>query len=282
MGSARIDGAMGHDPVVFISSTSEDLREHREQAAKAARASGFSPRMMEYFPASGSKPSLGACLDMVEEAEVVVVLVAHRYGWVPEDASNSEGKSITWLECSHAWTRGKEVLAFLVDPEFEWPDRLREEYRLIGGRKLAAREFDQLREEVQRNEERLAEFKKQLNGYFRSQFTDAASVRPLVSEALAQWRLKHHSAAAAARDPDPYLQALEADARKIRITSLATKRSEPYVFDVDEIYIPLSTVAIRDESAPREEQEHRVVLQQAMSQRKVVIVGDPGSGKSTF
>ena len=65
---------MAHDPVVFISSTSDDLKEHREQAAKAASASGFSPRMMEYFPASGHTPTLEACLEKVTEAEVVVVL----------------------------------------------------------------------------------------------------------------------------------------------------------------------------------------------------------------
>ena len=78
---------MAYDPVVFISSTSEDLKEHREQAKRAALASGFSPRMMEYFPASG-RPSLSACREMVAEAEVVVVLVAHRYGWVPDLAGN--------------------------------------------------------------------------------------------------------------------------------------------------------------------------------------------------
>jgi hypothetical protein len=55
--SATIGDATAHDPVVFISSTSEDLKEHREQAAKAALASGFSPRMMEYFPASGQAPT---------------------------------------------------------------------------------------------------------------------------------------------------------------------------------------------------------------------------------
>ena len=73
---------MPHDPIVFISSTSDDLKEHREQAARAATASGFSLRMMEYFPAAGHAPSLPVCLEMVAQAEVVVVIVAHRYGWV--------------------------------------------------------------------------------------------------------------------------------------------------------------------------------------------------------
>jgi hypothetical protein len=97
---------MARDPVVFISSTLDDLKDHREQAAKAARAMGFSARMMEDFPAAGHAPSLKYCLEKVDEAEVVVVLVAHRYGWVPEDASNPDNKSITWLECDHARQAG--------------------------------------------------------------------------------------------------------------------------------------------------------------------------------
>src|SRR3954451_24373841 len=104
---------MAHAPIAFISSTSEDLKEHREQAARAAQASGFFPLMMEYFPADGSKPSLAACLEHVDKAEVVITVVAHRYGWVPEEACNSDAKSVTWLECEHAWRVKKiEVLAF--------------------------------------------------------------------------------------------------------------------------------------------------------------------------
>ena len=275
---------MAHDPVVFISSTSDDLKEHREQAAKAALASGFSPHMMEYFPASGHTPSLPACLEKVEEAELVVVLVAHRYGWVPDAPENPDKKSITWLECEHAWQRTKkEVLAFLVDPDYPWPAELREDYRLVKERKRPG-----IVEEVDRNEEKLGQFKKGLSGYFRGQFTDAASVRPLVSEALAAWRQRHHPAheALPEGDPEAYLKALEDDTRQIRITGLTTRRAEPYFFGIDEIYISLTTLASHEASHPgavREvEQERRVALEQALSKRKVVIVGDPGSGKSTF
>ena len=63
---------MAHDPVVFISSTSDDLKKHREQAAKAAIASGFSPRMMEYFPAS-------------EVPEALPVLDRARAWWLRRD-----------------------------------------------------------------------------------------------------------------------------------------------------------------------------------------------------
>ncbi len=278
---------MGYDPVVFISSTSEDLKQHREMAVRAAQASGFAPRWMEYFPASGHLPSLAACMEKVDEAEVVVALVAHRYGWVPDDPSNPDHKSITWLECDRArHANGKEVLAFLVDEKADWPAELREDYRLVTERKKPG-----IGDEVERNEKKLAEFKQELSGYFRASFTDAASVRPLVSEALAAWRERHRPATVetAPQDPETYLGWLEDKTRQIRITGLSTKRAEPYVFPVDEIYIPLTTSAAGD--APREpgargakgeERERRVVLEQTLGNRRVVLIGDPGSGKSTF
>ncbi len=274
---------MAHDPVVFISSTSDDLKEHREQAANAGRANGFAPRMMEYFPASGHATSLPVCLKNVADAEVVVVIVAHRYGWVPDGPENPGKKSITWLECEHAWrVTGKEVLAFLVDPNYKWPVEFHENYRLVTERNKPG-----IGEEVNRNEEKLGQFKRELNRYVRATFTDAASMRAL-AEALADWRQRQHPTIAAAtyRDPETYLKALEDDTRQIRIKGLKTKRAEPYVFGIDEIYIPLTTPASHE--MPRKgavqgvEQQRRIALEQALSQRKVVIIGDPGSGKSTF
>src|SRR5271157_5607021 len=282
--SARIGGAMANAPIVFISSTSDDLKDYREQAASAARASGFFPLMMEYFPASGHAPSLQACREMVAQAEVVVVLVAHRYGWVPDDPSNRDAKNITWLECDHAWNvTGKEVLAFLVDPDYSWPAEGKEDYRLVTERKRPG-----ILEEVDRNEKKLAQFKHELSRYFRATFTDAASVRPLVSEALWAWKQRHQPTGAAApyRDPDTYLKALEEDTRQIRIKGLKTKRAEPYFFGIDEIYIPLTTVAspemARKSAGGDAEQQRRIMLEETLAQRNVVIIGDPGSGKSTF
>jgi hypothetical protein len=271
------------DPVVFISSTSEDLKEYREQAARAASASGFSPRMMEYFPATGHAPSLQVCLEKVAEAEAVVVLVAHRYGWVPGDPANPDAKSITWLECEHAWNvTGKEVLAFLVDPKHPWPAESKEDYRLVTERKTPG-----ILEEVDRNEKKLAEFKKELNRRVRAEFTDPTSLRPLVSEALAAWRQRHDPTPAMADlpDPDTYLKALEDDTRQIRIKGLKTKRAEPYFFGIDEIYIPLTTLASSEKlssESPGIDHQRRIALEQALTPRKVVIIGDPGSGKSTF
>jgi hypothetical protein len=55
------------------------------------------------FAPSGDKPTLEACLEKVEQAEVAVTIVAHRYGRVPDDPKkNPDGKSIAWLEWEHA------------------------------------------------------------------------------------------------------------------------------------------------------------------------------------
>src|SRR5688572_17463797 len=116
-------------PVVFVSSTSEDLRPYRVAARDAAIAAEFLPRMMEYFEARGDHPPLRTCLDKVDEADLVVAVVAYRYGWVPPDQPAGHNKSITWLECERAVARGKEVIAFPVDEGHAWPVELREEYR---------------------------------------------------------------------------------------------------------------------------------------------------------
>ena len=63
---------------VFISSTSEDLKEYRLAARDAALAAGFRPVMMEYFAASGGPP-LSECLSRVSPCDLVVALGKQAY-----------------------------------------------------------------------------------------------------------------------------------------------------------------------------------------------------------
>ena len=58
--------------------------------------------MMEYFTAQGRAKPYKACMEKVAPCDVLVVIVAHRYGWVPPDQPRPEDKSITWLECERA------------------------------------------------------------------------------------------------------------------------------------------------------------------------------------
>src|SRR5579883_667197 len=119
-------------PLASISSTCEDLKTYRVVARDVVLSAGFQPEMLEYFCASG-QPPLAECLSRVSRCDVIVVIVAHRYGWIPSDqADGPDGpeKSVTWLECECALNSGKEVLAFLIDRSVDWPDKLRDAHRL--------------------------------------------------------------------------------------------------------------------------------------------------------
>ena len=112
---------------VFVSSTNIDLEDFRKEAAMAAHAAGIVADLQENWTAE-DHPPLDACLERVRKADVLVVILAHRYGWVPEDRKcNPEGKSITWLECEEAVNNGRHVLAFVVDDNTDWPDELKDE-----------------------------------------------------------------------------------------------------------------------------------------------------------
>ena len=76
-----------HDrKTVFISSTTEDLspsdakfsgRNYREAARDGVLGAGMFPEMMEYWTADGKRPPLKVCLEKVQQADLVVVIVAY-------------------------------------------------------------------------------------------------------------------------------------------------------------------------------------------------------------
>ena len=94
-------------PTVFISSTNGDLADCRRAALEAANTAGFHADWQEDWTAEDCPP-LDACLDRVRKADVLVVIVAHRYGSAPADAAgNPDGKSYTCSPRSRTgWTIG--------------------------------------------------------------------------------------------------------------------------------------------------------------------------------
>ena len=178
-GSSSLPARQGA-PRVFISSTSEDLEPYRAKASAAANAAGLLPIMMEYFTASGARPPLAACLAKVDECDVLVVIVAHRYGWKPK---GGRGKSVTWLECLKAVDAGQEVLAFLVDDQCDWPPELRDSHR-IGTVVPIASATPQLLAEAQSDTAKLGQFKEWLNGRgIRVRFSNPDDLRGKVESA---------------------------------------------------------------------------------------------------
>jgi hypothetical protein len=105
---------------IYISSTFQDLAEHRRAVDRTLRSMGHDVIGMEQYVAEGNKP-LDRCLADVRAADVYVVMVAWRYGFVPAAQPPPGGRSITELEYNQAVSAGKTILAFLLDAEIPWP-----------------------------------------------------------------------------------------------------------------------------------------------------------------
>jgi hypothetical protein len=96
-------------PKAMLSSTSLDLPKYRAAARDACLAAGTFPLMMEHLPASDAD-AVRVSLRMVDEADIYVGILAHRYGYVPEGAK----RSITQMEYERAAERGIPRLMFLI------------------------------------------------------------------------------------------------------------------------------------------------------------------------
>ena len=98
---------------VFVSSVIGGMEEFREAAASAARILGHTPIVAEDFGANSNTPQV-VCLDGVRQADVLVLLLGRRYGYV-----QSSGLSATHEEYREA--RGRcPVLVFVKEEgEFE-------------------------------------------------------------------------------------------------------------------------------------------------------------------
>jgi Domain of unknown function (DUF4062)/Protein kinase domain len=103
-------------PRIFISSTAQDLAPYRARTLHAIIAAGLAPEDMVHWPASASDP-VAASVEKVKSAQAVILIVAHRYGHVPDGQS----LGITQLEYQTAIRHGIPVLPFVIDPKHPWP-----------------------------------------------------------------------------------------------------------------------------------------------------------------
>jgi tetratricopeptide (TPR) repeat protein len=105
---------------IYVSSTFEDLKAHREAVANTLRQMHHDVICMEDYVATDQRP-LDKCLADVAACEIYVGIFALRYGFVPP-ADNPEQKSITELEYRRATAAGRERLIFLLDRKTSgWP-----------------------------------------------------------------------------------------------------------------------------------------------------------------
>jgi tetratricopeptide (TPR) repeat protein len=99
----------------FISSTLEDLKEHRAHVITSLRRTGIVVDPMEDWTATASEPKL-FCSDRLTGCDLCVLLVARRRGFKP----NGETRSITQIEYEAALERGMDILVFLLDDKALW------------------------------------------------------------------------------------------------------------------------------------------------------------------
>lgn len=169
---------------IFLSSTSEDLREYRDTVTEVLGRLGQFTVRMESFGAKPNKP-FAACREEVAGCDALIVLVGHRYGWIPPKPEGDDEKSITWWEVYWALEAGKPVYAFLVDPKAPWTGA-REQDTLLA----ATTEAQSLA--TWRAVQQLKAFRSFLESETtRALFKNADQLGSLVATSLFPWLLQH-------------------------------------------------------------------------------------------
>ena len=106
---------------IYLSSTYEDLKEHREVVYRALRKSGYNVIAMEDYVAADQRP-VDKCLKEVRDADIYVGIFAFRYGYVPPESHRNPSKlSITELEFREGDNLKKPCLTFVVNESKAWP-----------------------------------------------------------------------------------------------------------------------------------------------------------------
>ncbi|MGK7911678.1 MAG: NB-ARC domain-containing protein [Synechococcus sp.] len=144
----------------FLSSTYEDLKEHRKYAIAELRKAGVDVVAMEDWTAAPEEPKY-LSVERLDGCDLCVLLVGFRRGYVPDGAT----KSITQLEYEEAVARGLDVLVFMLDEDAEWK-----------------RKFDELDKDPEIRQWRDRLQKKWTVGWFDR---EPASIE--VAEALTRW-----------------------------------------------------------------------------------------------
>lgn len=103
---------------IYVSSTFEDLKEFRAKVERTLRKLEHVAVCMEDYVATDARP-LAKCRADVAACDALLCIVAHRYGFLPEQ-DNPESRSITELEYREAERLGIPRLAFILRDDVPW------------------------------------------------------------------------------------------------------------------------------------------------------------------
>ena len=274
---------------VFVSSTAADLGEHRAAACAAVRRAGGQTVAMEDFNAAPGTP-LAECLARARGCDALVLILGHRYGWVPPEGGGADGvKSITRLEVEAAHAADKPVFAFLADEAAAW-HAPREQDRLLEART----QKDMIA--VGRAVQGLAEFKTWLRDtfLFETFSTPPGDLGGKVATALAEWLVKRLGAAPApAPAPEDvdvdilgrYTDEVLADTEHIEvrgIVAVSGAGQASLAYPIEELYVPLRVAHGAGRGVLAAGHRDAFLADALAHARRLLVVGAPGGGKTTF
>ena len=259
----------------YISSTFDDLKEVRAEVRLTIERMGQDNVAMEYYTAEDARP-LEKCLHDVESCDVYVLLLAFRYGYVPEGYD----KSITHLEYLHAVDVGKPCLVFLLDDGAAWP---------MNRVDASAKNVREFRDEVRRDR-------------LTASFTSDKDIGARVSEAIYNLGIRDGTATGRTRtDWDAYRSAVFDRHRWVRLAVIAGAKWDRGIslIPLTDVFVAQPTMQGRptfdvpderpggDAAEPEERVEDIGLLQESSLQvlgrePKQVILGGPGTGKSSL
>ncbi|MPY67297.1 DUF4062 domain-containing protein [Deinococcus sp. SDU3-2] len=104
---------------VFVSSTYEDLKSHRDAVIRAIMRAGHIPLGMEAFGAANAS-QWKVITKTIDNADYYVLIIAHRYGSV----SKETGLSFTEMEFNYALEMGIPCLVFPIHEDAYWDRKL--------------------------------------------------------------------------------------------------------------------------------------------------------------
>lgn len=162
---------------IFVSSTYIDLKEERQAAVEAILKAGHIPAGMELF-AAGSRSQLEVIKRWIDESDVFVLILGHRYGSIEPESR----KSYTQVEYEYAISQGKPF--FAVVAEDSWLQR-----RLTpSGRPSDLKPSDLMEQD---HPDKLKAFRKLVTGRVCRFFEDVKDIKVSVLESVLDLQKLH-------------------------------------------------------------------------------------------